>query len=38
MNVFAVVKDNVTAKDVAMRYGIKINRSGLACCLLSDAF
>ena len=32
MNVFAVVKDNVTAKDVAMRYGIKINRSGLACC------
>ena len=25
MNVFAVVKDNVTAKDVAMRYGIKIN-------------
>lgn len=32
MNVFTVVKDNVTAKDVAMQYGIKINRSGLACC------
>jgi DNA primase len=32
MNVFTVVKDNVTAKDVAMRYGMKMNRSGLACC------
>ena len=32
MNVFAVVKDNVTARQVAMQYGIKINRSGLACC------
>ena len=31
MNVFAVVKDNVTAKDVAMRYGIKnqSERAGL---------
>lgn len=32
MNVFSVVKENVTAKDVAVRYGIKINRSGLVCC------
>lgn len=32
MNVFTVVKDNVTARQVAMQYGIKINRSGLACC------
>ena len=32
MNVFAVVKENVTARQVAMQYGIKINRSGLACC------
>lgn len=32
MNVFSVVKDNVTAKQVAMRYGMKFNRSGLACC------
>ena len=29
---FSVVKDNVTAKDVAMQYGMKISRSGLACC------
>ncbi len=32
MNVFSVVKDNVTAKQVAMQYGMKINRSGLVCC------
>ena len=32
MNVFSVVKDNVTAKQVAMQYGMKINRNGLACC------
>ncbi len=32
MSVFTVVKDNVTAKDVAVMYGMKINRSGLACC------
>ena len=32
MNVFTVVKDNVTARQVAMQYGIKFNRSGLACC------
>lgn len=32
MNVFAMVKDNVTAKQVAMQYGIRISRSGLVCC------
>lgn len=32
MNVFSVVKDNVTARDVAVMYGFKINRSGLICC------
>jgi len=32
MNIFSVVKDNVTAKQVATQYGMKINRSGLACC------
>lgn len=32
MNVFSVVKDNVTAKQVAIQYGMKINRNGLACC------
>lgn len=32
MNVFSVVKDNVTAKQVAMQYGLQINRSGLTRC------
>lgn len=32
MNVFTVVKDNVTARQVATQYGMKISRSGLACC------
>lgn len=32
MNVFTVVKDNVTARQVAMQYGIKCNRNGMACC------
>ena len=32
MNVFTVVKDNVTARQVAMQYGIKMSAVGLACC------
>ena len=32
MNVFSVVKDNVTAKQVAIQYGMKISRNELACC------
>lgn len=32
MNVFSVVKENVTAKHVAMQYGMKINKNGLVCC------
>ena len=32
MDVFRVVKDNVTARQMAEYYGIKIGRNGMACC------
>lgn len=32
MNVFEEVKRHVTARQVAEYYGLKINRSGMACC------
>ena len=32
MNVFEVVKENVTARQVAEAYGLKVSRTGMACC------
>ena len=31
-NVFEAVKENVTARQVAEFYGLKVNRNGMACC------
>ena len=36
MDVFRVVKDNVTARQMAEYYGIKIGRNGMACCPFHD--
>ena len=36
MDVFRVVKDNVTARQVAEYYGMKIGRNGMACCPFHD--
>lgn len=36
MNVFEVVKDNVTTRQVAEQYGIKVRRNGMACCPFHD--
>ena len=32
MSVFQVVKDNITARQVAEQYGVKVRRNGMACC------
>ena len=32
MSIFDVVKENITAKQVAEYYGFKVNRSGMICC------
>ena len=32
MNVFEVVKENVTARQAAEAYGLKVGRTGMACC------
>ena len=32
MNVFEVVKENVTARQAAEAYGLKEGRTGMACC------
>ena len=32
MNVFQLVKTNVTARQAAEAYGLKVNRHGMACC------
>lgn len=32
MNVFEVVKENVTARQAAEAYGLKVGRTGIACC------
>ena len=32
MNIFQEVKERVTAKQVAERYGLKAERNGMACC------
>lgn len=36
MNVFESVKENVTARQAAEMYGIRINRNGMACCPFHD--
>ncbi|MCD8149103.1 MAG: hypothetical protein LUE92_05960 [Clostridiales bacterium] len=36
MNIFQTVKEAVTAKDAAMYYGIRVNRSNMACCPFHD--
>ena len=32
MNIFRKVKERVTARQVAERYGLKVSRNGMACC------
>ena len=32
MNIFREVKERVTARQVAERYGLKVSRNGMACC------
>ena len=32
MNVFEVVKGNVTARQAAEAHGLKVGRTGMACC------
>lgn len=32
MNVFELTRANITARDAAEHYGIKVNRNGMACC------
>lgn len=36
MNVFESVKENVTARQAAEMYGIRVNRNGMACCTFHD--
>lgn len=36
MNVVEAVKQSVTTREVAEMYGIKVRRSGLACCPFHD--
>lgn len=36
MGVFELVKESVTARDVAEFYGLKVNRHGMACCPFHD--
>ena len=36
MNLFKEVKAAVTARQVAERYGLKVNRAGMACCPFHD--
>ena len=35
-NVFEAVKENVTARQAAEMYGIRVNRNGMACCPFHD--
>lgn len=32
MNIFREVKERITARQVAERYGLKVSRNGMACC------
>lgn len=36
MSVFDTVRDNLTARNVAEYYGLKVNRNGMACCPFHD--
>lgn len=36
MNIFQVVKENVTARQAAEQYGFKINKNGMVCCPFHD--
>ena len=36
MSIFDQIKDQVSAKDAAMRYGLEINRNGMARCPFHD--
>ncbi len=36
MNVFEAVKENVTARQAAEMYGIRVNRNSMACCPFHD--
>ena len=32
MSLFDVVRENLTARQAAEHYGLKVNRNGMACC------
>ena len=32
MNIFQKVKERVTARQVAEKYGLKVRQNGMACC------
>lgn len=36
MNIFRSVKDAVTARQAALRYSIRVNKSNMACCPFHD--
>lgn len=36
MNIFQVVKENVTARQAAEQYGLKVNKNGMVCCPFHD--
>ncbi|WP_295093393.1 CHC2 zinc finger domain-containing protein [Ruminococcus sp.] len=36
MSVFNIVRENLTARNVAEYYGLKVNRKGMACCPFHD--
>lgn len=36
MNIFQVVKENVTARQAAEQYGVKVNKNGMVCCPFHD--
>ena len=36
MNIFQVVKENVTARQAVEQYGLKVNKNGMVCCPFHD--
>ena len=36
MNIFQTVKENVTVRQAAERYGLKVNKNGMVCCPFHD--
>ena len=36
MNLFEAVKESVTTRQAAQKYGIKVGRNGMACCPFHD--